>query len=135
MDLTIDIAPELEARLREEAERHGVDPRQYVLNVLRQRLETQTASGRFLSVTESELLEEINRGLSEAEWRRYHELIAKRQAEQIDEDERTELVATANLLEQINARRMECLAKLASLRNTTLLKLMDQLGIKAPPVI
>jgi len=115
--------------------RQGVDPREYVLNVLRERLETETASGRFLSVTESDLLEEINRGLSEAEWQRYHELIQKRQAEQLSEYERSELEATANQLEQFNGHRMECLAKLATLRNTTLSKLMDQLGIKAPPVI
>jgi hypothetical protein len=98
MDLTIDITPELEARLREEAARHGVDPRQYVINMLRERLKTETASGRCLSATESRLLEEINRGLSEAQWKRYHELIEKRQAGELSEDERSELEGTATRL-------------------------------------
>ena len=135
MDITIDIAPELEARLREEAQKQGVDPRQYVLNLLRERLENATASGRCLSESESELLDEINRGLSADEWKRYRKLIEKRQAEQIGDDERLELEATSNRLEEMNERRIECLAQLAKLRDTSLSTLMEQLGIKHPPVI
>lgn len=84
---------------------------------------------------ESRLLEEINRGVSETDWSRYHALIAKRQQEAIGNDDLSELTRLANQIEQLNAVRMERLAELARLRNTPLPQLMHELGLAAPAVL
>jgi hypothetical protein len=81
---------------------------------------------------ETELLREINRGLSPGDWQRYRELIAKRRAETLSPSEQNALIALSDALEAINVRRVECLVELARLRNMPLETLMDQLGIKAP---
>lgn len=135
MNLSIDIPPELESRLRAEAAKHGVDPGQYVAIALREHLHSTQSSPSCLSADESQLIEEINRGLTEDDWTRYHELIEKRRAEKLSDDERNELGATAERVESLNVRRMQCLAELARLRDTTMTTLMEQLGIVSPPVI
>jgi predicted DNA-binding antitoxin AbrB/MazE fold protein len=87
------------------------------------------------SVVESQLLEQINQGLSETEWQRYHALIEKRQHESMNNGELTELTAISDRVEVLNVRRMESLAELARLRDTTLLELLAQLGLTPPQVI
>src|SRR5690606_30654763 len=84
---------------------------------------------------ESQLLEEINRGLSATDWARYHALIAKRQAETIGDEELAELSKLADRIEELNAARLERLAELARLRNKPLPQLMDELGITAPALL
>ncbi len=135
MSLVIELPPELEVPLKVEAAKQGVDPGQYVVNTLRDRLQSSADVVPTLGADQSRLLAEINRGLSEAEWNRYHQLIDKRRAERLNDEERNELTATANRVEQLNVRRVECLAELARLRETTLPKLMEQLGIVSPPVV
>jgi hypothetical protein len=88
-----------------------------------------------LDEAETQLLQQINAGLSDAEWRRYYELIEKRRAERLSADEHAELSATSNRIEEANARRIACLAKLAEIRTVSLPKLMDDLGISPPAVI
>jgi predicted DNA-binding antitoxin AbrB/MazE fold protein len=87
------------------------------------------------SVVESQLLEQINQGLSETEWQRYHALIEKRQHESMNNGELTELTAISDRVEVLNVRRMESLAELARLRDITLLELLAQLGLTPPQVI
>lgn len=145
MVLPIDINPELERRLRDAAARQGVDPRDYVLTALRERLGAVadgaiseaaiTEQAPCLSAEESRLLGEINEGLSQEEWQRYYDLVAKRRAEQITAEELAELVAASDRIEQLNVRRIERLVELARVRNTTLPLLMEQLKITAPSVI
>jgi hypothetical protein len=135
MNLTVDIAPDLELRLLQEAAKQGVDPSEFVAAAVRAKLRSDDAVAPCLNAEQSRLVEEINRGLSEATWTRYYALVAKRQQEPITEDEYAELVATAHDIEALNARRMQCLAELARLRGTTLSNLLDQLGIVPPPVI
>jgi wyosine [tRNA(Phe)-imidazoG37] synthetase (radical SAM superfamily) len=85
-----------------------------------------------LSSHETELLREINRGLSQEDWQRYHELVAKRRAETLTPEEQTALIALTDQIEEANVRRIERLIELARLRNTSLEALMDKLGITAP---
>lgn len=135
MTLTIEIAPDLERRLREVAARAGVDPSQYASAALRDYLSASCTENARLEATEIELLQQINCGLSDVEWRRYHELVEKRRAEQLDPQEYAELTATSDRLEKLNAWRLECLAKLAKKRHVPLPELMQELGINAPAVI
>ena len=133
MNLTIDIVSDLESRLLQVAANQGIDPGQYVVNAVRERL--QADSTPRLSAEQSQLLDDINRGLSQSEWNRYYELVEKRQCEAISENEHAELIAISDRIEELNAQRMERLAELARLRGTTLPALMGQLGIASPPVL
>jgi tRNA nucleotidyltransferase/poly(A) polymerase len=135
MTLTIDIAPELEFRLREVAATQGVDPREYVVRTLREHLRPEAAHPAALNVAESRLFEELNRGLSEPEWTRYWDLVEQRRAEQLTPEEHRELTALSDRIEQLSVRRLELLLEVARLRGTTLPELMDQLGLQPPPVI
>jgi len=134
MVLTIDLAPELEFRLREAAADQGVDLRVYVEQYLRQRLCPAEMLHPSLSAAESRLFGEINQGFSEADWSRYGQLIVKRRAEELTADEHVELTGLSDRLERLNVRRLEVLNELATLRNTTLPTLMDQLGLRPSPV-
>lgn len=129
MTLTIDLPPELEARLRAEAERHGMDARLYVLRAVQERLGSAAAGGDTLGQAEAELLQKVNLGLPEPVWARYHELLAKRRAEVLLPGEQAELIALSDQIEEANARRMNHLVELARLRGMTLDSLMAQLGI------
>ncbi len=101
----------------------------FTFQVIALRAERQAPS---LPQTESELLLKINQGLPSKEQKRYDELIAKRQAESLTPDEYDELLRMTDRVEELEARRIECLADLARLRQTTLVSLMDDLGIRPP---
>lgn len=134
MALTIEITSELESRVREQAEQRGLGADEYVVNILQEHLrQTQRLDTRCLPEAEARLIQQINEGLPPELWRRYNELIAKRQAETLTPDEHATLIALSNQIEDLNARRIEALAELARLRQTSLSELMQQLGIKAPP--
>jgi hypothetical protein len=95
------------------------------LFVLKARQETPALSER-----ESELLTQINRGLTPATGERMKELIAKRQSGSISEDEVRELISITDEAERLNVARVKHLIELAALRNVTLDELIDQLGIR-----
>ena len=133
MPLTVQLTEELEAQVRKEAEGHQIDAAEYVLRTMRDRL-TESSAGRVprLSRGEAELLEGINRGLSQETWQRYHELLGKRRAETLTPREHEALVALSDQVEEMNARRMEQVAQLARLRHTSLEGLVRELGLEAP---
>ena len=134
MTLTIQITPDLESRLRAEAARQGVDPAEFVSHAVRERLQQpRQPDPPHLSADETALLREINEGLAPGQWERYHELLERRRAELLTSEEQAELVQLSDQLEEFNARRMEHLAELARLRQVSLRRLMDQLGIQPPP--
>lgn len=84
---------------------------------------------RSLPQAEAKLLLKINQGLSPEVQKRYDELIAKRRAESLTTDEYDELLHLTDKIESLEARRIEYLAELAHLRQTSLTKLMEDLGI------
>jgi hypothetical protein len=85
-----------------------------------------------LSATDSQLLFRINRGLPEDLGRRYAELIAKRQSENLDQNELAELRQLTNVVESFEADRVSALSDLAHSRGISLETLMIDLGIPAP---
>lgn len=131
--ITLEIPPELEQQLREAAAKQGLDPDRYIVNALTDRLRPPASSLLHLSRTEAELLQQINLGLPQSTWDTYHELIAKRCAETLTGEEQQTLIEISDQLEQANARRIQYLIELASLRNISLETLMQQLGIEPPP--
>ena len=82
-----------------------------------------------LSQTEAELLQGINEGVPADLQRRNGELIARRQAGQLEPEEHRELLRLTDQIEAIEARRAEHLAALACLRGISLAQLVAELGI------
>jgi hypothetical protein len=132
MTITIEITPELECQIRQEAARVGLAPDVYIVKAVQAQLTQPRHRHRRaprLSPEEAQLLANINLGLSPTEWERYHELVVRRKAETLTPDEQTELIALSDRLEEANTQRIECLAALARVRNTTLDALIRDLGL------
>lgn len=85
-----------------------------------------------LSRKETELLQKINQGLPGEIQQRLNLLTKKRRAETLTPEEHQELLGLVDEVEQMDAKRVEYLAELAQLRNTSLRLLMNQLGIRPP---
>jgi hypothetical protein len=80
---------------------------------------------------ETELLQEINRGIPPELNDRYEVLADKRDDETLTEAEHHELLTICDQIEWIGVHRIEALAKLATIRQVPLPQLMTDLGI--PP--
>jgi hypothetical protein len=87
-----------------------------------------------LTTEETVLLSAINQGIPSALHDRYEILLEKRDDETLTEAEYAELLEISDQIEAFGAKRIEALAKLATLRQLPLLKLMDDLGIQNPGV-
>jgi hypothetical protein len=132
MTITVEIPPELERQLRQEAASVGLAPEAYIVEAVQERLAQARPRRRHaprLSPEEARLLSKINLGISPSEWERYHELIARRKGEALTPDEQMELIALSERLEEINAQRIGYLAELARVRNTSLEALIRELGL------
>ncbi len=106
--VTLKITPDLEAELRREASRLGLDAQAYILGMLRERLAAvRRFSASRLAGDEAALLREINQGLPQETWRRYAALKEKRRAETLTPDEQAKLIALSDEVEEMNVRRME----------------------------
>ena len=132
MTLTIDLAPDLESQLREDALREGLDPIGYARRVLQEELRhRREESIPHLSRAESRLLQDISQGLSAELWQQYHDLVAKRRAETLTPEQHQTLIALSDQIEMDYSQRLESVLELARLRGTTLEAQMKSLGI--PP--
>ena len=78
---------------------------------------------------ESDLLKEINLGVSADTWAEYHALIAKRQGEMLTDEEQQQLIRISDRLEVANVCRMKALIELSALRGHSLSTVMQELGI------
>ncbi len=87
-----------------------------------------------LSKTETDLLEQINHGLSQPARVRYDELATKLQEETISPFEHDELLRLTDQIEQADVERLRALIALAELRQVSLDTLMAQLGLRRATV-
>jgi hypothetical protein len=81
---------------------------------------------------EAERLWRINGRLPEDVQRRYAELIARRDAETLGDEEHQELLRLTKPVEAFDVARVEALSQLASRRGVTLSALMRQLEMASP---
>ena len=130
MTLVIDMAPETERRLRDEAARKGLEPERYARHMLEEQLhrERQTDAPS-LPRAESELFQRINEGLPAETWQEYHGLVAKRRAETLTPEQHGRLIELSDQIEMDYARRLESVLALARLRGNSLSEQMQALGI------
>jgi len=105
------------------------DLEQFVFQVVHLRAKRHAPG---LPKTEAELLQKINQGLPVELQKRYSELIAKRQGEELTPEEHSELLSLTNQVEKLEASRVEYLAELARLRHSNLTDLTKALGIQSP---
>jgi hypothetical protein len=133
MALTLEIIPELEAALREIAQREGLDVDTFAVRLLEEQVRQRRLHPPTLPRDEAELLQQIGQGLPGETWERYRELVARRQAETLTPQEHQELIALSDEIEEWNAQRLGLLIRLAQLRKVALRDLMDELGLTAPP--
>lgn len=83
-----------------------------------------------LPQAEAELLLKINQGIPSNTQKLYDELIAKRDAETLTNDEYIELLHLTEQIEKYQAKHIEYLSELARLRGISLTALMENLGIQ-----
>lgn len=132
MVLTINLKPELEAQVLEEAAKTGIDAGAFVVRAIEEQLyrKNNAHMSSNLSRDEALLLQKINDGLPEPTWQEYHDLIAKRRAETLTSEDHLRLIALTETIEETHAERIRNAAELARLRNVPLAALMKQLGIR-----
>lgn len=83
-----------------------------------------------LPQNEADLLLKINQSIPSDIQNFYDELILKRDAENLTNDEHRELLKLTEQIEKLQAQRIESLADLARVRGITLTTLMENLGIQ-----
>lgn len=130
MSIQLNVNSELERQLKKVAGQLGLTPNTYIMRLLQRDLQTHAAPAR-LSPDESKLLKKINSSLSAIEWERYRLLLAKRDAEALNEQEQAELVALSDQIEEANALRMKAVAELARQRKATVPALVESLGLSS----
>jgi hypothetical protein len=137
MTLVLDLNPELELKLRHEADARGLTLEQLVLTDLQARVALTTKPVRLnparLNPAETALMQTITEGLPEAFWTRYRHLISLREQETLTEPELGELITCSDRVEHLTARRVEALVELASLRGLTVQTLLAELDLKPVP--
>jgi hypothetical protein len=122
MPLTLNLEPNLEQRLRLEAEQHGLPLETWLTQELEQRFQ--------VSASEATLLQRITMGLPESFWVRYRVLVQKRDAENLEPGEQLELISMSDQTEQLTLQRTQALLELAKRRNTTIDALQVQYGLQ-----
>jgi hypothetical protein len=123
VDVSVDVLVKAAEQLSE------TELRQFTLQVLALNAKRTAPS---VTQEEAELLLHINGHLPEDVQRRYDELMAKRDAETLGNEEHEELLRLTKQAEAFDVARVEALSKLASRRGVTLSALMRQLGIESP---
>jgi len=103
------------------------DLRKFISQAIAIQAQRTTSS---LMQRESELLLKINQGIPLDIQQYYNDLIAKRDAEILTNDEYRELLGLTEQIEKQQAQRIEYLAELASLKGISLNTLMENLGIQ-----
>ena len=83
-----------------------------------------------LAPAETELLSKISQDIPPQARRRMNELIGRRHAGSITQEELAELIQLTDYAEDFNAERMKHLFALSALRNVPLDELMQQLNIR-----
>lgn len=114
MGLTIQLEPDLEARIREQAANAGVPVERYAAQ----------------RMAESDLLWRIRTVAPETETRRLHHLMRRRRAGALDASESAELQALLDVREERAGQRIVDVTTLAGLREMTVKQVVEQLGLR-----
>ncbi len=125
MSLTLELPNTIELQFQQEAKLKGLSLDEYLVQILK-----KAASKHLKKDVEAELLQQINKGLSEKDWIKYHTLLKQRKENNLSKTEYQDLVKLIDKVELANANRMRYLIQLAQLRDTSLRQLMVDLDLK-----
>lgn len=129
MTMTIDLTPDLEARVFEGAARQQISPDRFVLKTLAECFHQAEPTTAHFTKEESLLMQRISEGLPEETWLQYHDLTAKRKAETLTPEQQQLLIALSDEVEQDYAQRLSFVLELARLHGISLEAQMQALGI------
>ena len=129
MSLTIELPSNIEQQLRQDAIQKGLKLEAYLLQLLGTASGLRKTSSNNKATTESELLQKINLEITESEWENYRHLVALRKSEKLSNKDIENLIALSEKIETANAKRLDNLVKLSTLRNVSLEKTISDLGI------
>lgn len=87
-----------------------------------------------LSSEETRMLEQIHHAIPTEVQARFADLLDKRDALTLTEDEYSELLRLTDVIENLEAKRVLLLGELARYRGVTLDQVMQDLGINTPPL-
>ena len=127
--LAVKIRPETESCVRHLAAAEGVSPEDFLATLIEKDLREKQAVQVGSAADDGDLLLQINRGLTEGQWQRYHQLRAKLEAATLTEGEHQELLQLSDYREMQNTKRLEALAQLARRRGVSLRMLMEELEL------
>jgi hypothetical protein len=128
---TLTLPDEVYDRLQHAADRQGVPVDQLLARWIDTLGQENPAPG--MPASEAALLREINAGLSQVAWERYHFLQERRRVGELTAEEHQELLRLSDQIEAANVGRIQRLAELARLKGVSLRTLMGDLGIQALP--
>ena len=131
MTMTIELTPEMETQLREEAAKEGLAPDRLVLSAVQSLLHQRHTeqSVPHLSKAEAELMQQINQGLPTETWEQYHALRKRCQAEILTPEEHQTLINLSNQVEMDYAQRLGLILELSHIHGISLDAEMKTLGI------
>jgi hypothetical protein len=93
-------------------------------------IKLRRSGARVLGTDEAELLQSLNEAFPQAQWERMKLLDEKLEFGKLGKKEEAELLQLSEAYEAASLSRLQILSKLASLRNTTIEAVADELGIK-----
>ena len=127
MTLVLELPPDIESRVLQAAEAEGLDTSVYMGREMALRMPFLTAP---VSMTEKELVEEINRGFPEAFWERFRVLVRRRQSGTMTVSEQEEAIGMTDKTEARAADRLQCLVELSGRTGKSVDQLMAEMGIR-----
>jgi hypothetical protein len=130
MTLNIDLPQVIEQQLIQDASQKGISLDNYLATILKQVVYKSRQKKAKRNLSESAILKQINLSVTEAEWAEYRHLIALRTAETISQMEYARLIELGDKIEAANVQRLKYLVQLAQVREVSLLKVLQDLGIK-----
>ena len=133
MALTIEVTPEVEQRIRQQASLRGIDPSELAMQTLREHVHSPNPqAATILSRTETALLQIINQSIPESDLERREQLLDRARHEELPAAEQADLHRLIDLVEVTHARRIQAVVALAQKRGVPFEELMDQLGLMDP---
>lgn len=119
MTITIDIKPETESRVRVLAAAEGTSPESFLSTLIEKDIQELSFPDGITAEDEAHLLQQINRGFTEEQWQRYHQLRSKLQDGSLSDEEHQELLQLSDHREMQNVQRLAMLAQLAQMRGVS----------------
>lgn len=127
MTLVLELPPDMEAHVLQAVKDEGLDTSVYMGREMALHMPFLAAPA---SMTDKELIEEINQGFPEAFWERFRTLVRRRKAGKMTVAEQEEAIRMTDRTEARAADRLQCLVELSGRTGKSVNRLMTEMGIR-----